>query len=176
LAKALVLACAIFYFLRLCFGAFYLVTRKLGWGETLGVGLYIVLIHVIFASFRATNSDQPAYLTLAGSALYIFGSYLNTGAELARHLWKHNPENAGHLYTGGLFRYSRHINYFGDELLFSGYALISGSRWALLIPALMAVGFIFFNIPMLDRYLHTKYGHSFDAYALHTKKFIPFLY
>jgi hypothetical protein len=41
-------------------------------------------------------------------------------SELQRYRWKRQPQNAGRLYTGGLFAYARHINYFGDQELFTG--------------------------------------------------------
>jgi steroid 5-alpha reductase family enzyme len=82
---------------------------------------------------------------------------INTGSELQRRKWKQQPENAGHLFTGGLFRYAMQINYFGDELLFTGYALIRGSMWALLVPVVMP-------------------GVEFEDYAQQTRRFAPFVY
>lgn len=69
-----------------------------------------------------------------------------------------------------------HINYFGDELLFTGYALLTGIAWALLVPLVMAAGFVFFNIPQIDKHLREHYGSDFEGYARRTKKFLPFLY
>ena len=40
----------------------------------------------------------------------------------------------------------------------------------------MLFGFVSVNIPMLDAYLRKKYGDQFDAYALRTKKFVPYVY
>jgi len=131
---------------------------------------------MLFASFGSTNAKPFGWPQFVGVFLYFLGSCLNAGSEYLRYLWKENPSNTGRLYTGGPFRYSRLINYFGDELIFAGYVLIAGSFWALIIPALMVFGFIFVNIPMLDGYLKKKYGDQFDAYALHTKKFVPHVY
>ena len=69
-----------------------------------------------------------------------------------------------------------HVNYFGDTVLFTGFALLTTSPWALLVPAVMTVGFVFLHIPMLDRYLATRYGEAFEAWARRTKKFVPFVY
>ena len=63
----------------------------------------------------------------AGVILFVVGSWMNSYAEYMRHIWKRRPENRGRLYTGGLFRYSRHPNYLGDLLSFSGLCLISGA-------------------------------------------------
>jgi protein-S-isoprenylcysteine O-methyltransferase Ste14 len=176
LTRVLLFACAAIYFLRLLFGLFYLVRRTMRWGEAIGIGFFVFLVHIFFALVGGTNPRTPGASAAFGALLYLAGSYLNTASEFTRQLWKQKPENQGRLYTGGLFRYARHINYFGDGVLFTGYALITGSLWSFLVPAFMAIGFISANIPALDTYLARKYGDDFDAYALRTKKFIPFVY
>lgn len=42
-------------------------------------------------------------------------------------LFKRNPENAGRIYTGGLWGYSRHPNYFGECVVWWGIFLIACS-------------------------------------------------
>jgi protein-S-isoprenylcysteine O-methyltransferase Ste14 len=176
LRRLVIFACAVVYFARVCFTLFYLTRRRFGWGEAFGIGLYVIFVDVFFALLGGTNPRPLGAAANIGGLLYLLGSYLNTGSEYLRHVWKKKPENQGRLYTQGLFRYAMHINYFGDEVLFTGYALITGSPWALIVPALMAAGFLFINVPMLDTYLKKRYGADFDDYSRRTKKFIPFLY
>jgi protein-S-isoprenylcysteine O-methyltransferase Ste14 len=172
----LLLGCALVYFLRVVVTAFYLLKRKMGWGEGVLIGVWIAAIHILFASLGGADPHALGPMDLAAMLLYVFGSFLNTGSELQRKWWKERPENKGRLYTGGLFHYSQHINYFGDELLFTGYALITGSAWALLVPLLMLAGFVFFNIPELDKHLRAHYGAEFEEYARRTRRFVPFVY
>jgi protein-S-isoprenylcysteine O-methyltransferase Ste14 len=176
LRRALVFSCAVVYFARVGLTVFYLMRRKLGWGEAVGIGLYVFFLHVFFALLGGTNPRPVGAVAAIGGLLYLFGSYLNTGSEYLRHIWKSKPEHQGRLYTGGLFRYATHINYFGDEVLFTGYALITGSSWAFVIPVVMVAGFLFVNMPMLDAYLQQKYGADFGEYSRRTKKFIPYFY
>jgi protein-S-isoprenylcysteine O-methyltransferase Ste14 len=176
LGHALVFACAVIYFARVCFGSLRLYKRTVGYGEGIGIGVFAIFIHTLFAFFGRVNRQPLGWLLFLGAFLYVAGSYLNTRSEYLRGVWKRNPANQGRLYTEGYFRYSRHINYFGDEMLFTGYALIAGSLWGLIVPALMACGFIFVNIPTLDGYLRGKYGAEFESYARRTKKFIPYIY
>ena len=61
-------------------------------------------------------------------------------------------------------------------MLFTGYALVAGSPLGLVVPAFMAFGFIFVNIPMLDLYLSSKYAAEFASYASRIKKFVPYVY
>lgn len=81
-----------------------------------------------------------------------------------RHLWKQKPEHKGKLYTGGYFRYSVHINYFGDVLWVLAMALTAWNAWALLVPLWLVCFFAFYNIPMLDKYLAEKYDNDFEHY------------
>jgi protein-S-isoprenylcysteine O-methyltransferase Ste14 len=172
----LLFAAALIYFLRVLATGFYLLKRKMGWGEAVLISVWIALIDLLFAWLGGINPWAIGLATWLGVVLYIIGSFLNTGSELGRKRWKERPENQGHLFTGGLFRYAMHINYFGDEALFTGYALITGRAWALLVPLAMLAGFLFFSIPDLDRHLRAHYGAEFDAYARRTRKIVPFLY
>jgi protein-S-isoprenylcysteine O-methyltransferase Ste14 len=176
LGRALVFACAVVYFARVCFGTLRLYKRTVGYGEGVGIGVYAIFIHTLFAFFGRTSRWPSSWPLFLGVFSYVAGSYLNTRSEYLRDVWKRNPANQGRLYTKDYFRYSQHINYFGDEMLFTGYALIAGSLWGLIIPVLMACGFIFVNIPMLDGYLQKKYGVEFESYARRTKKFVPYVY
>ena len=101
---------------------------------------------------------------------------MNSYAEFQRHAWKLRLENRGKLYTAGLFRYSRHPNYLGDVLSFSGVCLFTGRWFTGIVPALMLCGFVFVNIPVLDAHLRDHYGSAFDEYARRTRKLAPFIY
>ena len=50
------------------------------------------------------------------------------------------------------------------------------SEMLLVIPLIMALNFVFFIIPRLDKYLVNKYGEEFEEYAGRTKKLIPGIY
>jgi len=67
-----------------------------------------------------------------------------------------------------------HINYFGDQLLFTGFAVITGFAWTIPVLLLMLAGFLFFNIPELDRHLRAHYGDEFEAYARETRSLFHF--
>lgn len=173
--KILVLSAAIIYFLRLIYTGLFLLKRKMGWGEVLAVAPWLFVIHIVFGLLGGINPDKIGIYEYIGILLYVLGSYLNTGSEYLRLVWKRNPDNKGKLYTEGLFKYSMHINYFGDSMLFTGYAFLTGNLYALIIPVIMTASFIFLHIPMLDKYLAEKYGSAFQEYSAKTNKFFPFI-
>jgi protein-S-isoprenylcysteine O-methyltransferase Ste14 len=174
--RVLLFLSAVMYLGRLLLTSFWFIKRKMGWGEAITISVWLYIIYFCFAIWGGTNSKSFGVAGIAGLALYALGSYLNTAAEYQRLRWKQHPENQGKLFTEGLFRYAMHINYFGDVVLFTGIALITGNVMALIIPALMAAMFAGINIPILDRHLSRHYGKAFETYAGKTKKFVPFIY
>ncbi|MBC8323848.1 MAG: DUF1295 domain-containing protein [Candidatus Marinimicrobia bacterium] len=172
----LLILSATIYFIRLMATSFYLTKRRMDWDEVISVAVWIYILHVSFALMGGSRLGALGFVEWLGVALYMVGSWLNTGSELARHRWKQNPENVGKFYHKGLFGLSRHINYFGDTVLFTGYALITGNPWALILPVIMTALFIFMHIPMKEKYLSERYGTDFQTYASKTKKLFPFIY
>lgn len=164
------------YYVRILFTEFVFLKRGVSWSEAFTVASWILAIFLLLAIAGGTNPDALGAAGAIGIGLYVLGSWMNSYAEYQRHVWKRRPENRDRLYTQGLFRISRHPNYFGDLLLFSGLCLIAGAWITALIPPLMLAGFVFFNVPLLDSHLREKYGAAFDEYAARTRKLIPFVY
>jgi steroid 5-alpha reductase family enzyme len=176
----LLAGCALLYLIRHLVTLFVLLQRKVDLGEVLGLSLFIAVFEIGFlllgAGVVSGTSTPFVWLDGAGIALLIAGSFLNTGSELQRRAWKKKPASKGRCYTGGLFAYSMHINYFGDTVLFTGWALLTASVFAAIVPVFMTLSFVFYHIPALDSYLAERYGAEFKAYAERTAKFVPFLY
>lgn len=164
------------YFVRLLFTQFVFLKRAISWGEACMIVPWVFGIYVLLAIAGGTNRAPFGVIAGAGIVLFVSGSWINSYAEYARHVWKRQPGNHGRLYTLGLFRYSRHPNYLGDLISFSGLCLVSGRWLTIVIPVVMLGGFVFGNIPMLDAHLHDHYGAEFDDYAARTSKLIPFVY
>lgn len=176
-ARHIILFCFnVIVFLRILVTTFYLIKRRIPWEEAFSIPFAFAIYYIGFALLGFKSGMRIGPTDIIGILVFIFGSFLNTGSELARDSWKKKPENKGQLYTSGLFKYSMHINYFGDLLWVSGYALVTGNWYSIIIPALLFCFFAFYNIPKLDAYLESKYGNQFDDYQKKTKKFIPFIY
>jgi len=164
------------YYVRILFTEFVFLKRGVSWSEAFTIVPWILCIYVLLAAAGGRNAGVFGAAGFVGAALFLAGSWMNSYAEYARHVWKQRPENRGRLYTEGLFRYARHPNYLGDLLSFSGLCLMAGAWVTAVIPVLMLAGFVFVNIPVLDRHLREKYGSAFDEYAGRTRKLIPFVY
>jgi len=174
--QAALLLCAALYIARAAHTLFVYVKRAIPWWEAAWGGSLIGCVLFFFLLGGLRHAQPLGWMDAAALLLYIGGSYLGTASEHARHVWKARPENAGRLYTEGLFRHSRHVNYFGDLLVFGGFGLLTRQAWTAAVPLAMAVNFALVIIPAHDAYLAERYGQEFDAYARRAKKLIPFLY
>jgi len=174
--QAILMACSVVYAVRVSITLFVFLRRKVVWWEGLlgAVGLPALLF--LFASVGGDQDKPLGAVDALGVILYLLGSYLGTRSELSRYIWKAKPANKGHLYTQGLFRYARHINYLGDVVLFTGFALITRDPWMLIVPLAMTVSFVLMVIPAHDAYLDNRYGDEFRKYARETKRLLPLVY
>ena len=161
---------------RMTLALFCLLRRRLGWEELAGIVCALFLYQVVFALLGARTAAPLAPWDVVAVVLYALGSYLNTASEWQRKRFKERPENQGRLYTGGLFRYARHINYFGDTLWVTAWAMVTRSAWSLMIPAALVLAFLLAFIPALEQHLKTHYGEAYLDWEKRSKAYIPFLY
>ena len=73
-------------------------------------------------------------------------------------------------------RIQGHINYFGDTLWMSGWALVTLAWWPWLLPVVSTSMFVFMFIPQLTKHLREKYGAQFEEWEGRTKRLVPFVY
>jgi len=176
LRQIILFAFNLIVFFRICITIFYLLHRHMPWQEAFSIPFAFAIYYVGFALLGYKTERPFDFIDAIAGVLFITGSYLNTGSELMRNKWKKAPENKRKLYTTGLFKYSMHINYFGDILWVTAYAILTRNWYSCFIPAFIFSFFAFYNAPKLDKYLASKYGKQFDEYRKRTKKLIPFIY
>lgn len=174
--RVIIFAFNIITFLRLSYMMIFLLKRKIQWEESISVPMAFALYYIGFSLFVLPTAKALDAFDIFAIILFIAGSILNSGGEILRNRWKKNPENKGKIYTKDFFKYSRHINYFGDLLWVIAYALITRNWYSVSVPIFLFCFFAFFNAPKLDSYLKKKYGKGYDNYAKNTKMLIPFIY
>jgi steroid 5-alpha reductase family enzyme len=111
-----------------------------------------------------------------GIALAGFGWGFESLADWQLAQFKAKQENAGKVMDSGLWRYTRHPNYFGEFCVWWGFFLLavaSGVWAALLSPLVMS--FLLLNVsgvPMLEKDI-VKRRPAYQAYAARTNAFFP---
>lgn len=164
------------YFFKSVISQYVFMNREYRWSEALTSALWLFIAYTTFVFTAGTIKYSAGRTETTGVILLIIGILISLISEYQRISWLSKPENSGKLYKGGLFRLSRHVNYFGEAIIFTGFAIITKSVWAYTIPVTLIIVFSMVNIPMQDNKLKEKFGSEFDDYASHSKKLIPFLY
>jgi steroid 5-alpha reductase family enzyme len=133
---------------------------------------------LLIVSFNRAPALQP--LEIAGLALFVIGIVGESTADAQLAAFKRDPANKGGVCDAGLWRYSRHPNYFFEWLIWIAYAvfaLASPHGWiALAMPVLMLHFLI--NVTGLkateEQALRTK-GERYRRYQARTSGFIPWI-
>jgi steroid 5-alpha reductase family enzyme len=125
----------------------------------------------------ALGAERPmGPLDIAGVALFAVGLTFEAvgDAQLSRFLA--DPGNLGKVMESGLWRYTRHPNYFGDALVWWGLGLVgaaSGAWWCLLGPALMTFLLVRVSgVSLLEKDIAGR-RPEYVAYVRRTSPFLP---
>ncbi len=114
----------------------------------------------------------PYWLLALAISLNIFGNFFVFTADMQKFTsLKLHP---GELITGGLFRLSRNINYFGELLVYTAFALLPMVWFAFLPLAAFIVTFWVPNMLRKEKVLAALPGYP--EYKKKTRSFFPFLF
>jgi steroid 5-alpha reductase family enzyme len=143
-----------------------------------GALMWIVSLPVQVAHVGDARDGALAGVALViGLALYAIGLLFEVvgDAQLAR--FKADPTNEGKVMRSGLWRYTRHPNYFGDACVWWGVGIVAqavtGTWWALLGPLVMNILLLRVSgVALLERSLR-KRKPDYAEYVRTTSAFVP---
>lgn len=117
--------------------------------------------------------------------MWVFGFLFEVIADHQKSRFKSNPDNAGKFINEGLWSLSRHPNYFGEILMWSGLYLSSTSvlkGWehiSVISPVLLSYLLTRVSgIPLLEKAGMKKWGDQpdYQEYIKNTAKLIPYIW
>lgn len=123
---------------------------------------------------------EPAHLTWldwTGAIVWLIGFLFESIGDLQLASFKAEPGNKGKVMARGLWRYTRHPNYFGDALLWWGFFLIAlpapAGVWTVISP-LMMTGLLMkvSGVALLEKTL-LKTKPEYRDYVRRTNAFFP---
>ena len=127
----------------------------------------------------AANPEPLGALDALGIGIWLVATVGESIADAQLARFRHNPDNAGRTCDQGLWRYSRHPNYFFEWLhwfAYSAWAIPYAWGWlSLLAPALMLyLLFSVTGIPYAEKRSLQSRGDEYRAYQQRTHAFFPF--
>jgi steroid 5-alpha reductase family enzyme len=162
--------------------------RYAAWRERHGARFTLVSLVTVFLFQGAlawvvalpvmASAAQPeglGFLAWIGVAVWAAGLFFEAVGDRQLAAFKADPANRGTVMDRGLWRYTRHPNYFGDCLVWWGIGLIAlsaGAWWSLAGPVVMTV--LLTRVSgkdHLERTLSRRPGYA--EYVARTSGFVP---
>lgn len=141
-------------------------------------GLLDVLLSVPFALVALDPGPGLGALELAGIALWAVATTGETLADRQLTRFRGDPANRGRVCQVGLWRYSRHPNYFFQVLTWVSFALIAtAASWGFagwIAPILITVSILFVTgIPPTEAQALASRGDAYREYQRTTSVLVP---
>ncbi len=138
-----------------------------------------LLLWIALPLAAAQSAPSPAALgplDLAGALVWLVGFLFEAVGDLQLARFRADPAHRGRVMDRGLWRYTRHPNYFGDAVAWWGHYLLAaatGAWWTACGPALMTFLLVRVSgVAMLEDALRrTKPGYR--EYVESTSAFLP---
>jgi steroid 5-alpha reductase family enzyme len=141
-----------------------------------GFYMWLVSLVLIFA-MTMDSPEKLGMLAHAGVAVWIVGMAFETIGDMQLARFLGDTDNAGKVLDTGLWRYTRHPNYFGEACVWLGFFLIAiESIWGLMTVISLATIYYALLGPtgkgLLERRMSKK-RPDFEIYKQRTSGFFP---
>ncbi len=141
-------------------------------------GLLDVALSIPFLAAALNPSDGLEALEVVGIAVWAIGTVGETISDRQLASFRRDPANKGQVMSRGLWRYSRHPNYFFQIVTWVGFALIAtAAPWGWLgwiSPLLITFSILFVTgIPPTEAQALRSRGEAYRAYQRTTSALVP---
>lgn len=140
-----------------------------------GVLMFIISLPLLGINLNS-NTDNLNFIDYLGVLVWTIGFVFEAGGDMQLSRFKANKGNKGKVLNTGLWRYTRHPNYFGDSAVWWGYGLIclsTGSYWYISGSIIMTLLIIKVSgVALLEKSLKDQ-KPQYKEYIEKTSSFIP---
>ena len=141
---------------------------------TQGLVMWFVSLPVQVAAFE---TPSPGLLTWLGVALWLVGFAFESVGDHQLTRFRNHPATRSTVLDTGLWRYTRHPNYFGDACVWWGLSLIAFSAWPGILTVLSPVAMTWLlakgtGKPLLERDMAER-RPGYTEYVRRTSGFVP---
>jgi steroid 5-alpha reductase family enzyme len=141
-------------------------------------GLQALLAFIVALPLHAamTSTSPLNALDIVGATLAVAGLLLEAVADTQLAAFRDDPASRGRVLDRGLWRYSRHPNYFGEFCVWWGFflmALAAGAWWSIFSPLLMSILLLRVSgVSLLEKDIGQR-RPGYAQYVARTNAFFP---
>ncbi len=139
-------------------------------------GALIWIVSLPVQAGQVPAAPDLGWMAAVGSAVWLIGIVFEGIGDLQLARFKADPGNRGLVMDHGLWRYTRHPNYFGDFMVWWGIWIVAaeaGSWWTVIGPIVMSVLLLRVSgVAMLEKTIVQR-RPGYAEYAQRTSAFFP---
>lgn len=148
-----------------------------------GIAVWVIMLPSIFI-LNSTENKTIDNTMILGIIIWAVGLFIETVSDWQKFNFKNNPKNKNLWIQSGLWKYSRHPNYFGEMLCWWGIFIftlpfIQGLSWLTIFGPIFITYILLFvsGIPLLEKKYDKKYAEDkkYQEYKERTSILIPWL-
>tara|TARA_B100001123_G_scaffold439234_1_gene575693 strand:- start:572 stop:1444 length:873 start_codon:yes stop_codon:yes gene_type:complete len=147
-------------------------------------GLWVLF--TLFGALTILTSNKNSnfgIFDIVGVLIWVIGFVIEVVSDRQKSEFKNNKSNAGLFIRSGLWKYSRHPNYFGEILIWIGISVIgipiySGLGWVGLISPFFVFIMLYYisGVRLLEKQANERWGNNNEylLYKLKTPVLFPY--
>ncbi len=141
--------------------------------------LFVVSLPLLVAAFQdgTATAGWPLVVALLGVVVWSVGFTFETVGDWQLERFKADPANRGKVNDRGLWRWTRHPNYFGDACVMWGLWLPTAAHWSgwvvVVCPVLMTLNLVKGSGAAMTERRMSSSRPGFAEYVARTSAFVP---
>ena len=138
-----------------------------------GLAMWFISLPVQLAQ---ASTASVRWWVIPGVGLWLVGVFFESVGDAQLTRFRADPANRGHVLDTGLWRYTRHPNYFGDACVWWGFYVCAASAPAAAVAFLSPVAMTWLLVrgtgkPLMETHLEHRPGYA--EYVRTTSGFVP---
>ncbi|XP_042488163.1 uncharacterized protein LOC122068384 isoform X2 [Macadamia integrifolia] len=143
--------------------------------------LFVVIWGLRLAGFLLMRNPSVQAVDIIGWILWSIGVIIEAIADQQKLVFKNSPNNRGKWCNVGVWKFSRHPNYFGEILLWWGIfaasaPVLKGAEWLVIVGPIFLTMLLLFvsGIPLLEESADKKFGNMAE-YKIYKRTTSPLI-
>lgn len=139
-----------------------------------GIAMFLVATPVMVGM---NNAGTITWLGWLGALVWLVGFFFEAVGDYQLAQFKKDPSTKGQVMDRGLWRYTRHPNYFGDACVWFGIWLVAASSWPGVVTIISPIAMTIFLTKVTGASLNEKGMRQskpgYEDYVRRTSGFVP---